>query len=154
MNKDQLINSSYEFSYRLIFILNKLNGNKLSINELTLLDYFVTYTSDFNQDYLSLHPLIPNRENELMVRRLKIREATEILLNYNLISINYEENGMFYSNNFNTIYFENYFESNYSKSIIENLTLLNESNYREIVQLVKENTLLDRNFYKNNDDRK
>ncbi|MFF2179454.1 ABC-three component system middle component 2 [Lysinibacillus sp. NPDC058147] len=111
----EIYNTSFEVGIRCMVILEKMSPRKLSVDQLSMLDYLLT--NDALTDNTQLHPIKPNSQNELIIRRAIIVESINLLINKSLIDINYTENGILYSANSFTVIFLNLLETTYTLKI-------------------------------------
>ena len=143
MNKADIINSSLETSLRISLMLNQLFDIKLNADEIVLLDYYIIHLNDFDSTYDSIHPNIPNRENELLIRRKLVLDSINILESRSLINVNYTESGIRYSGNFLTSELSQNLESTYSCKLVQNISSIDTTKLDDIFQSVK--TLINEN---------
>lgn len=81
-----VFNGSVETGLRSLILLEAFYPEKLDLDALALLDYFVVHTADLGGPD-SLHPALPERVGEYRVRRTLIQEALRMLLRVNLIEV-------------------------------------------------------------------
>ena len=81
-----VFNGSVETGLRLLVLLEAFYPEKLDLEALALLDYFVVHTADLGGPG-SLHPALPERVGEYRVRRTLIQEALRMLLRVSLIEV-------------------------------------------------------------------
>lgn len=102
MNKhyssSSFFNSKLETGIRALVILEAMYPQALDLTEMTWLDYFVVHTADIDEDKAigSLHPDLPNREGELLVRRKLIQESLNLIQRLHLIDVKHSDNGIQY----------------------------------------------------------
>lgn len=75
-----------ETGLRSLILLEAFYPEKLDLDALALLDYFVVHTADLGGPD-SLHPALPERVGEYRVRRMLIQESLRMLLRVNLIEV-------------------------------------------------------------------
>lgn len=137
MNKLELLNSPLESSLRIIMILNQFKKSAFSIDEIILLDYYVIHLHDFDSSFNSIHPPIPNRENELLIRRELVISGIQILESRSLIKVNYTEYGIKYSTNELANHFTKYMESPYSYKLSKNIDTISANSVDKILKSVE-----------------
>ena len=125
-----IFNSPIELGTRAALILASLEGKKLDIDNLVLLDYALLYSNEFGGPD-SLHPLVPNHIAEIAQRRELLPDSLHYFLRKGLIDKCYEENGQFFTANSHTLGFVSCLASNYYKKIWKRLSWLSE-NYIQI----------------------
>ncbi|MER8648761.1 ABC-three component system middle component 2 [Mesorhizobium sp. M0586] len=81
-----VFNGSVETGLRSLILLEAFYPEKLDLDALALLDYFVVHTADLGGPD-SLHPALPERVGEYRVRRTLIQEALHMLLRVSLIEV-------------------------------------------------------------------
>ncbi|MDW9531184.1 hypothetical protein CN138_32540 [Sinorhizobium meliloti] len=81
-----VFNGSVETGLRSLVLLEAFYPEKLDLEALALLDYFVVHTADLGGPD-SLHPALPERVGEYRVRRTLIQEALRMLLRVSLIEV-------------------------------------------------------------------
>lgn len=144
IEKNVLLNSDVEISLRILILLDSEFGKKLlDIDEILYLDYLAIHISDFDSSLTSIHPSIPKKEQEMLVRRGSVQKAIFLLSSRNLISIKYTKSGIKYASNDFTHLFVNYFESSYAKRIKENIKILTQQSKLELLVIAKEMILND-----------
>lgn len=150
MNKNDILNSSLEIALRILTLLRAVPDEQLDVDEILLLDYFVLHTNDFDSKLISIHPSIPNRENEIFVRRQAVQQAIYLLESRQLLTTSYTSTGIRYSSNNLTISFVDYFESPYANKLKDNIATINEKSKRALVKEIKESLFSSANLWKNN----
>lgn len=91
--RPRLFNSPLETSIRALIVLDAFYPRACSISELTWFDHLVVHTKDIGGPD-SLHPDLPSRGGELLVRRNLIDEAVHLLLHADLITVVDGEEGL------------------------------------------------------------
>jgi len=89
----KLFNSTLEVGLRILVILDALAPRLLDIQEISLYDYFIVHTGDVGGPK-SLHPDIPSRPGEYIVRRRIIEEAIKLLQRIHLVIALSTESGI------------------------------------------------------------
>lgn len=95
INKPILFNGTLETGIRLLVILNAVHPQELDLTSLIWLDYLIVHTEDIDGPP-SLHPNIPQRNGELLVRRKLIQSSIELLQNLHFIDITANNSGITY----------------------------------------------------------
>lgn len=90
-----LFNSPLETGLRTLVVLDAFHPRSCTISELTWFDHLVVHTADVEGPD-SLHPDLPSRTGELLVRRQLVDEGVRLLLNADLISLVDGEDGVRY----------------------------------------------------------
>lgn len=138
-----IYNTPLETGLRILIILEELKRKQVDVNRLIIYDYLVTHASDFDKSLKSLHPSLPHRSGEIIIKRKVIQEGIKLMYSKELLDINYTENGIFYSANELTTAFLDYFETYYSKMLREYSNLVvskfNKFSDEELSDFVNEN---------------
>lgn len=90
-----LFNSPLEVGFRSLIILDAFYPHKMDLTYLTWFDHLIVNTADFGGD-VSLHPKIPFRIGEILVRRKLVQDGLELMQSLNLINIINDESGFSY----------------------------------------------------------
>lgn len=113
-----MFNGSIETGLRALIILEAFYPDKLDLEALALLDYFVVHTSDLGGPD-SLHPALPERVGEYRVRRTLIQEALLMLLRVNLIEIVEDAEGISFLSGDDAPTFVKLLNSDYNRDLSE-----------------------------------
>lgn len=81
-----LFNSPLETGLRTLVVLDAFYPRACTVSELTWFDHLVVHTADVEGPD-SLHPDLPSRAGELLVRRRLIEEGVHLLLNAGLAAL-------------------------------------------------------------------
>lgn len=108
-----LFNSPLEVALRLLVLLNRTELNNFDLDRLVIFDYFILHGNDIDKNQESLHPPLPHRSSEIIVRRKLVQESLDILISRGLVSPVYKNTGVFYSANKSTSLFVNLLKSTY-----------------------------------------
>jgi hypothetical protein len=90
-----LFNSSLETGMRSVIVLNSIFPRCLDLARLTWLDHLVVHTADIGGPS-SLHPDIPQRTGELLVRRRLVEGGLHLMWQVHLVELMETENGIQY----------------------------------------------------------
>jgi hypothetical protein len=91
----KLFNSPLETGVRSVVLLNTAYPRGFDLTQLTWLDHLVVHTSDIDGPE-SLHPNIPQRDGELLVRRPLVEEGLSLMRRMHLIETQFTDNGILY----------------------------------------------------------
>lgn len=92
---NQLFNGPLETGVRTVVVLNAVFPLQLDLTDLTLLDHLVVHTADVDGP-LSLHPNLPQRTGEMLVRRKLIEQGINLMRRFQMISVQPLKEGIFY----------------------------------------------------------
>lgn len=93
MSRVPLFNSALETGVRSVAILNAVHPRGFDLLRLTWLDHLVVHTSDIGGPE-SLHPDIPQRTGELLVRRRLVEEGINMMRRLHLIDASANAEGV------------------------------------------------------------
>ncbi|PEA07846.1 hypothetical protein CN425_27115 [Bacillus cereus] len=112
-----LFNSPIEVGLRTLVLLSHVTTEDFDINRLIIFDYFLLHAKDLDVEQENLHPSLPYRSTEIIIRRKLISEGLELLVSKGLINIIYNNDGIFYKSNEMTHLFVNLLGSSYFKRL-------------------------------------
>lgn len=114
----QLFNSALETGTRSVVLLHAARPRAFDLTHLTWLDHLVVHTSDIGGP-TSLHPDIPQRDGELIVRRTNVEEGLRLMRRLHLIEESYSSNGISYVATDEADFFVQFVRSPYGRSLRE-----------------------------------
>jgi hypothetical protein len=114
-----VFNSPLEIGFRTLFILNGIFPSEIDFNRLVIYDYFLLNSSDFPNGPTSLHPPIPHRSAQIIIKPLILKDALVLMKSKELIDIVFSTEGIKYKANELTKAFISLQENDYSKRLIE-----------------------------------
>lgn len=114
----KVFNSPIELALRSMLIIHEEGEGGIDLDRLIYYDYFITNTSDIG-DLESIHPPLPFRGSQVLVKREIIQDGLNILLVKELINMNFHESGIRYCSNALTEPFVSYFTSGYFNKLRE-----------------------------------
>jgi hypothetical protein len=94
-SRGQLFNSALETGVRALVILNAAFPRAFDLAQLTWFDHLVVHTADVGGPQ-SLHPDLPQRTGELLVRRRVVEDGVHLMLRLHLINAAVDETGVAY----------------------------------------------------------
>jgi hypothetical protein len=82
-------NSALETGVRALVVLEALHPRQCDLTELTWFDHLVVHTGDIQGEDVpaSLHPDLPNRTGELLVRRRLVEESLLLMQRVHLVDV-------------------------------------------------------------------
>lgn len=90
-----LFNSPLETGVRAVVVLNAAYPKAFDLSQITWFDHLVVHTSDIGGPK-SLHPDVPYRSGELLVRRSLIEESLTLMRRLHLVDVLPDERGIVY----------------------------------------------------------
>lgn len=95
MSAPTLFNSPLETGVRSTVLLDCAYPRTFDLKELTWLDHLVVHTGDLNGPE-SLHPNVPHRDGELIVRRSLVESGLVLMQSLHLVEKRYTRDGIVY----------------------------------------------------------
>ena len=90
-----LFNSPLETGVRALFVLNAAHPKSFDLTQMTWFDHLVVHTGDIG-GLESLHPDVPHRSGELLVRRRLIEEGLTLMRRLHMVDVLANEQGILY----------------------------------------------------------
>jgi hypothetical protein len=91
-------NSALETGIRALVLLEAFHPRRCDLTELTWFDHLVVHTADVGDGSpSSLHPDLPNRAGELLVRRRLVEYSLRLMHQVHMVDIDDTEDGIVYS---------------------------------------------------------
>ena len=112
-----LFNSPIEIGLRSLYLLNEIKDGSLDLQRLVYYDYLLLHSSDISNGPKSLHPNIPYRASEILVKREILQQGLSLMRSKQLVDILFKPDGIAYKSSSLTSAFLEYFNSEYSKSL-------------------------------------
>lgn len=120
-----VFNSPLEFSLRCLFIIEKDENQGIDLDRLVYYDYLILNTGDIT-DIASIHPPLPFRGAQVLVKREIIKHALVMLISKQLIDLKFDANGIRYYKNNLTSPFVSFLESDYVKELDRRVTWVSQ----------------------------
>ena len=111
-----LFNSSLETGVRAVVVLDAAYPRAFDQSQLTWLDHLVVHTADIGGPE-SLHPDIPQRTGELLVRRRLVEDGLNLMRRLHLIHSATTDNGIVYTATEDASAFVESMRSNYAREL-------------------------------------
>jgi hypothetical protein len=88
-SRSRPFNSALETGIRALVVLEAFHPRRCDLTELTWFDHLVVHTSDIQGEEVpgSLHPDLPNRTGELLVRRRLVEESLLLMQRVHLVDV-------------------------------------------------------------------
>lgn len=112
-------NSPLEYGFRALFILYAADSTAMDLQRLVSYDYLLVHTSDVIGGPESLHPAVPHRGAELLVKRSAIQAGLHLMLSRELIEVRFAAEGILYQASELTGRFVQLLKSPYAKELEE-----------------------------------
>ncbi|MFC4778157.1 ABC-three component system middle component 2 [Paenibacillus sp. GCM10023252] len=108
-----LFNSNLEVALRILVLLSQDSNNTYDLDRLVIFDYFIIHANDVDSEQINLHPSLPLRGSEIIIKRKLISEGLDLLVSRGLIEIVYKASGVYYRSNSLTKVFVELLKSDY-----------------------------------------
>jgi len=95
--RPELFNSALETGVRSVVLLEAAGPQAYDLTYLTWLDHLVVHTQDLPDGPRSLHPDIPQRSGELVVRRQVVEQGLQLMSRLHMVEVRYAEDGILYA---------------------------------------------------------
>jgi len=140
--KPQLFNSPLETGVRSVILLNAASPRAYDLTHLTWLDHLVVHTGDLAEGHPSLHPDIPQRAGELVVRRQIVEDGLQLMSHLHMIERRYTADGVLYASREDASLFVQLIRSRYGQDLKKRAAWLMEyvtnSDQEFLAKLIKE----------------
>lgn len=110
---DRLFNSQLETGIRAVVVLESIRPMAVDMTELVLLDHLVVHTADIGGP-ASLHPDVPARKGELLVRRDLLKASIDLMRRCHLVDQVPADEGILYRASDEAATYVDLLESKYS----------------------------------------
>lgn len=111
-------NNSVETGLRILSILNESYPVSYDLQQLVYLDYLTIHSGDFDGSIESLHPAVPYRNGEILVRSSIIEKGLKLFISKGLIEKIFAVNGIEYKATENSTPFIETLEEDYFKELL------------------------------------
>ncbi len=112
-------NSPLEIGLRTLFVLSAIAPKSVDLNRLVIYDYFLLNSRDFPNGPESLHPPVPHRSAQIIIKPPIMRQALVLMRSKELIDIDFSSNGIVYKANSLTHKFVELQENEYAIKLKE-----------------------------------
>jgi hypothetical protein len=112
-----VFNSPLEIGLRVLFILNELYPKGCDLQRLVYYDYILLHSRDVPDGPESIHPSIPHRSSEILIKRELIKKGLTLMNSKQLVKPIFEVSGIYYSATELTKPFLDYNNSEYADAL-------------------------------------
>jgi hypothetical protein len=113
----KLFNTPLECGLRLLFVIDASKPQKLDLQRLITYDYLLVHSGDVEESQGSLHPAVPFRGSEWLVKRDLVKNSLDLMFARELIDKRLEPTGIFYTASELTSKFIQLLKSAYAESL-------------------------------------
>lgn len=117
-----VFNSPLEIGLRVLYLLNELQPEGCDLQRLVYYDYILVHSSDVKGGPKSIHPNIPHRSTEILVKRDLLKKGLTLMNSKQLIESVFVNSGITYKATNLTKPFLEYNRSEYAQRLIETST--------------------------------
>jgi hypothetical protein len=110
-------NSPLECGLRLLFVLDAARGQACDLQRLIAYDYLLVHSGDVEAGPVSLHPAVPFRSSELLVKRDLIRSGLDQMFSRELLDKRFDQTGITYRGTALTTAFVGLLVSDYARAL-------------------------------------
>lgn len=111
-----LFHSPLETGVRATVILNAVYPRMFDLYTLTLLDHLIVHTADLDGPE-SMHPQLPHRTGEMLVRRQIIEKGLSVMRKLSLVAISPKKEGIYYQSTDEAYPFVKLLRTSYSQRL-------------------------------------
>jgi hypothetical protein len=113
----KVFNSSLEIGLRTLFLLAELSPNGCDLQRLVYYDYLLIHSGDVPNGPQSIHPQIPHRSTEILVKRELVKNGLTLMNSKQLIEAKFDIKGIVYYATSLTTPFLQYHNSEYANAL-------------------------------------
>lgn len=92
----RLFNTPLEAGFRLLFVLSECRPEACDLQRLISYDYLLVHSGDVSSEFDSLHPAVPNRGSEWVVKRDVINMGLSLMFARDLLEKRLTATGIFF----------------------------------------------------------
>jgi len=112
-----VFNSPLEFGLRLLYVLNELHPKACDLQRLVYYDYILIHSGDVHNGPQSIHPGIPHRSTEILVKRELVKKGLTLMNSKQLAETIFDSSGISYKASELTKPFLEYSKSEYAHEL-------------------------------------
>ncbi|KQS78816.1 hypothetical protein ASG25_09250 [Rhizobium sp. Leaf384] len=113
----RLFNTPVECGFRLLFILSASMPALFDVQRLISYDYLIVHSGDVDASRPSLHPAVPNRGAEWVVKRQVVDTGLSLMCARELVVRNMTDRGIYYSASDLTAAFVGLMKTSYAEGL-------------------------------------
>lgn len=135
-----IFNSPLEIGFRILIVLDSFYPKSLDLTYLTWFDHLVINSADFGGDS-SLHPKIPFRVGEILVKRNLIKAGLDLMVKYKLVHVINSHDGILYQASDESNFVVDLISSEYGQKLKERAVWLlknfGEKDFHELKRIIE-----------------
>lgn len=109
-----VFNSPLEIGLRILFILDELFPESCDLQRLVYYDYILVHSGDAPGGPASIHPSLPHRSSEILVKRELVKRGLTLMNSKQLVKCDFDSTGIVYSATEFTKPFLEYYQTDYA----------------------------------------
>lgn len=110
-------NTPFECGLRMLFVLNAAAGNPSDLQRLVSYDYLLVHSGDVEGGPISLHPSVPFRGTEMLVKRELLSAGLNKMFSRELLEKKFAKSGIIYCGTKLTTAFVELMKTEYSSEL-------------------------------------
>jgi len=114
-----VFNSPLEIGLRVLYLLNELQPDGCDLQRLVYYDYILVHSSDVPGGPKSIHPSIPHRTAEILVKRELLKKGLALMHSKQLVDSVFDSTGIIYKATELTRPFLGYNKTEYANNLKE-----------------------------------
>lgn len=114
-----VFNTPLEIGLRILYLLNELQPDGVDLQRLVYYDYILVHSSDIPGGPKSIHPSIPHRSTEILIKRDLLKKGLTLMHSKQLIDLVFAPTGITYKATELTKPFLKYNQSEYANKLKE-----------------------------------
>lgn len=114
-----VFNTPLEIGLRVLYLLNELQPEGCDLQRLVYYDYILVHSSDIPGGPRSIHPSIPHRSTEILVKRELLKKGLTLMQSKQLVDSVFAPSGITYEATELTRPFLEYNQSEYAQKLKE-----------------------------------
>jgi hypothetical protein len=119
-------NTPLECGLRMLFLLDAIAPALADLQRLISYDYLLVHSSDVQEGPRSLHPAVPFRGSEWLVKRDLLRNGLDMMFSRELLDKRLSSKGIVYARNELTGAFLSLLKTSYARELVERARWVNE----------------------------
>ncbi|MCY9374953.1 MULTISPECIES: ABC-three component system middle component 2 [Bacillus] len=120
-DKDNIaFNTPFEIGLRSLVIISAIEPKGIDVQRLLIYDYFIIHSGDVEKGPPSIHPNLPYRSSQLLIRRKVLQKGLNLMYSKSLLDIVYDNSGISFRASKLTKPFLALFNSTYLEKLKEN----------------------------------
>jgi hypothetical protein len=115
-----------ECGFRLLFVLSASRPSSYDVQRLISYDYLLVHSGDASDEFDSLHPAVPNRGNEWVVKRDVVQAGLQLMFSRELVDKRLSDKGILFAGTELTTAFVELLQTPYAEALRERSAWLAE----------------------------